>query len=222
MSLQKKLNEAAIADSQYGFRPNLFIWPNMTLLFGPLQHLNTHAIGSLAINIGLYQPFFAKTLTTPYTPYRCAIIPADCQHQINAKGHIMASLIIEKNSLLYPSVKKYHTFSNTYITEIINPELINCLQKIHEGHPSKNEIESHLNQSLHITEKLRSSIDPRITQAMRILQASPESYPYQKELASHLGLSTSRFRHLFREHSDIPFRRYRIWRRTLLSMSSLH
>ena len=76
MLTNKELYEAAMPSGQYGFRTSLFLWPNRSLFLGPLQQLTILAMGSVAINIGLYQPFFMKTPNGTYQPYRSAIIPA--------------------------------------------------------------------------------------------------------------------------------------------------
>lgn len=222
MTLKKKLYKVATLDTQYCFRPNLFIWPERTLLYGPIQQLDFHAMGSIAINIGLYQPFFIQTQNSLPTPYRCAIIPAGCRHKINAFGHIMASLIIEKNSSDYYHLKNRYQFNESTITDIFDPELTLCLQKIHTEKPTKNTIESLLNQHLQINTKTTKTLDPRIAKAMKIIQLEPDRYYSQQDLATELGLSSSRFRHLFRDHTDIPFRRYKMWRRVIAAMSSLH
>lgn len=222
MPSQKKLYKVAVPDTQYCFRPNLFIWPNRTLLFGPIQQLAAHAMGSIAINIGLYQPFFVAGNDGTLAAYRCAIIPPGCRHTIIAHGNIMASLIIEKTSADYFRIKEHFCFHELKITEIYAPELIKCLQSIYQDKPTKNEIESLLNKLLHNNGQAIQNIDPRITKAMKVIQREPEKVSCQENLATELELSASRFRHLFRQHAGIPFRRYRMWRRVISAMSHLH
>lgn len=223
MTIEKKLYKVAMPDTQYCFRPNLFIWAKRTLFFGPLRQLDLHAMGAIAINIGLYQPFFIQTEHCgPFIPYRCAIIPAGCRHRINAHGNIMASLIIEKNSADYEQIKQQYSFDESAISAISDLELVHCLQKIHQEKPTKNEVASLLNQCIGTHGESTHKIDPRIAKAMDIIKLSPEKQYNQESLAADLGLSASRFRHLFKEHSDIPFRRYRMWRRMITAISCLH
>ena len=126
-----KLYKVAIPEMQYCFRPNIFMWSNRILLFGPLHHLDFHAMGSVAINIGLYQPFLIKTKNESYQPYRCAIIPAGCKHELNAYGNIVACLIIEKNSTDFINFKKQFPFHASTITNISNTKWVECMQKIY-------------------------------------------------------------------------------------------
>ena len=222
MTTDKKLYKVAEPAPQYGFRPNLFIWPNRTLLFGPLQQLKPHSMGSIAINVGLYKPFFIKTLAGVHIPFRCVIIPAGYQHEINACGNIVASLLIEKNSIDFMHLKQLFSAKGALPTKIFDRGLIDCFQTIYEEKPSKQEIGQMLDRLLFIDEKTSQDVDPRIDRAMKIIQSEPDNPISQEQIAASVGLSASRFRHLFREHSDIPYRRYRMWRRTLAAMSSLH
>jgi len=222
MLLDNKLYKVATPEIQYCFRPNLFIWPNRTLLFGPLQHLTLHSMGSVAINVGLYQPFAMKAINGTSTTYRCAIIPAGCKHELNAYGNIMACLIIEKNSADFINFKKHFSFHESAITEIGDLKWIECFQKIYQEKPSKTAINQLLNQLLGTGYEPNMNIDPRIASVMQVIQDDPAGNLSQEYLASSVGLSASRFRHLFRQQSDIPFRRYRLWRRIVSAMETLH
>ena len=222
MLISNKLYKVAISETQYYFRPNLFIWPNRTLFFGPLQQLEFHSMGAVAINVGLYQPFLMKTMNGTPEAYRCAIIPAGCRHELNAYGNIVACLIIEKNSTDFTNFRKRTPFQTSNITNIVDTEWVECFQKIYEEKPSKIEINQLLNQLLNADEDAGKNVDPRIDGIMQTIQLDPGNDFSQEYLASTVGLSSSRFRHLFREQSDIPYRRYRMWRRIVSAMNTLH
>jgi len=222
MFQNNKLYKVATPETQYCFRPNLFMWPNRTLLFGPLQHLSLHSMGSIAINVGLYRPFTIKAPNGSHTAYRSAIIPAGCKHELNAYGNIMACLIIEKNSADFFNFKQKFPFYESSITEVTDPKWIECFQTIYQEKPSKIEINQILNQLLDTEKEQDKNIDPRIASIMQVIQDTPENSLSQEYLASLVGLSASRFRHLFRQQSDIPYRRYRIWRRIVSAMTTLN
>ncbi|NOS74214.1 MAG: helix-turn-helix transcriptional regulator [Methyloglobulus sp.] len=199
------------------------MWPNRTLLFGPLQQLEFHAMGAVAINVGLYQPFFMKSMNGDYKAYRCAVIPAGCKHELNANGSILACLLIEKSSTDYFHFRKFVPFPTSSITEIDDTGWIQCIQKIYEEKPAKAEIYRMITQLLKTDEiDAEIKIDPRIASIMHSIKLDPEKGFSQEYLAAAVGLSASRFRHLFIEHSDIPFRRYRMWRRIVSAMNTLH
>jgi AraC-like DNA-binding protein len=222
MMNNQELYETAIPNAQYCFRPSVFLWPNRSLFLGPLQQLAFHAMGSVTINIGLYQPFFMKMPGGVYRPYRCAIIPAGCRHELNAFGHVMASLNIEKNSTEFMHFRRCFPFDITTITPLDDVNWIKCFQRIYEDKPAKADITQWLNQLLYTDGTAHLALDSRIDSIMKSIQLDPGNAISQTHLAASVGLSTSRFRHLFLEQTDMPFRRYRIWRRVMLAMNSLH
>lgn len=221
MSINEKLYKPAIPECQYRFRPNLFMWPDRTLFFGPLQRLEFHAMGAVAINIGPYQPFIIKTVNG-YQAFRSAVIPAGCKHEIIANGNILASLMIERHSAFFSYFSKRFPLQSTKITGVSENEWIECFQKIYEEKPAKREIEQMLHQLLDKDEEAEKTIDSRIGGIMNQLMLDPLTDVSQETLAASVGLSSSRFRHLFTEQSAIPFRRYRMWRRIVSAMETLH
>lgn len=222
MPIKNKLYKVARSEQQYCFRPNLLMWPDKTLLFGPLRELTLHSMGSITINVGLYQPFSMNNSNGPPISYSCAIIPAGFKHELNGNGNIVASLIIEKNSVLFESLKKQFSFHSSSITNINDDMWISIFRMIYEEKPTKSEIDRLLNELLLVDYEPKINLDSRVEQAMTIIQLSPNSILTQEDLASSVSLSSSRFRHLFREQTNIPFRSYRIWQRVLSAIKTLH
>lgn len=221
MPMNKKLYKPAIPQGQYRFRPNLFIWPDRTLFFGSLQRLEVHAMGAVAINVGPYQPFFVKT-GNGIQAFRCAIIPAGCKHEIIANRNILASLMVERHSPFFNSLSKRFSLQTAKVIGVEDHEWITCFQQIYENKPAKSEIEQMLNKLLAVNEKSEKTLDTRIGGIMEQLMLDPLADISQETLAASLGLSASRFRHLFTEQSAIAFRRYRMWRRVVSAMETLH
>lgn len=222
MSFNNNLYKAATPDRPYRFRTNLFIWPNRTLFFGPLQNLAFHAMGAVTINIGLYQPFYMKTAQGAYKAFRCVVIPAGFRHELQANGHLVASLMIEKNSMDFLRFRERVKFHPSAFTPMLDQQWIDCFQKIYEEKPSKIAINQMINQLLHVDTGAEKSVDTRIEHIMQMIRQDPDNDFSQAYLAASVGLSASRFRHLFREQSDIPFRRYRMWRRVVTAMEVIH
>jgi AraC-like DNA-binding protein len=55
--------------------------------------------------------------------------------------------------------------------------------------------------------------DPRVARAVASLQTSDCAAMPVSQIAAAVGLSPSRFQHLFTENVGVPFRRYRAWHR---------
>lgn len=209
-------------DTQYAFRVNLFMWPNRTLFFGPLSHLGSHSLGSVAINTGLYQPFMMRTKNGRFKPYRTVIIPAGCEHEMLGFGNAVASLIIERNSADYINISKRSSFQVPYLTNIHDQEWVKCFQTFYEKKPAKDEVERLLNQLLNTNKETEINIDPRINNIVDTMRNNTADNFSQEYLASSEGLSSSRFRHLFREQFNVPYRRYRVWRKVITALNSFN
>ena len=220
--MKNKLYEAANPENPYWFRSNVFMWTNRTLFFGALEKLEFHSMGTVAINIGLYQPFYLKTANGLYQPYRCAIIPAGYQHELQANRSVVASLMIEKNSADFVSLTKQFPFCASTVTRLDDVKWIQYFQKIYHEKPAKVQIAQLIDQLLDVNNDAQKIIDPRIAYIMQAIQEDIDNELDQNHLAALAGLSTSRFRHLFREQSDISYCRYRIWRRVISAIEALH
>lgn len=62
----------------------------------------------------------------------------------------------------------------------------------------------------------RDRLDPRIEDAIAVLHGlDPHDRASAAQLSALVGLSPSRFLHLFRDHTGTSFRRYRLWLRML-------
>jgi AraC-like DNA-binding protein len=67
----------------------------------------------------------------------------------------------------------------------------------------------------------RRDIDLRIMRVIRELQSNATAGASADEAARSIGLSASRFQHLFTAEAGIPFRRYRAWRRMLRAIREI-
>ena len=220
-----KLYEAAIPNDCDSSRPDLFLWPCRTLFIGPFQDLVSHSLGSVAINVGLYRPFQLRIGGGQFKPCRYAIIPAGCKHEISAFGSIVASFVIEKNSPDYMAFESGAMSALLIGDALASERWVQCFRSIYEQKPANAEITRMLNQLLQVealSESREINIDRRIGSIMTAIDSDPDAYTRQQECAASVGLSSSRFRHLFREQSDIPFRRYRMWRRVMSAIRALN
>jgi AraC-like DNA-binding protein len=66
-----------------------------------------------------------------------------------------------------------------------------------------------------------SGMDPRTAAVAQTMVKDPDAYPSLSEAARAAALSPSRFQTVFRQQLGAPFRRYRLWRRMGLAMTSL-
>ncbi len=64
--------------------------------------------------------------------------------------------------------------------------------------------------------------DHRIQHVINMISREPDRNFSQQELALAVGLSPSRFLHLFRQQTGLPYRRFRLWKRMLVAFEHLH
>jgi AraC-like DNA-binding protein len=67
----------------------------------------------------------------------------------------------------------------------------------------------------------RRVMDTRLTEVVRLIDASPQDFGSVDRAAAMARLSASRFQVVFRHHVGMPFRRYRQWRRMTRVMQLL-
>lgn len=65
------------------------------------------------------------------------------------------------------------------------------------------------------------TMEPRIEQAMRLLEEKSLQVTSANEIAEQVGLSPSRFLHLFKAQMAISYRRYQLWLKLMASIDEL-
>ncbi len=63
--------------------------------------------------------------------------------------------------------------------------------------------------------------EPRINQALVLLQENAMKITAAHDIAEQVGLSTSRFLHLFKQHTQITYRRFQLWLKLMASIEQL-
>ena len=92
---------------------------------------------------------------------------------------------------------------------------------IFEDDPKQDAVERRLDLLLAPAQE-ESLLDSRIQKVVELIRKEPDRNYSQDELAAHLGLSPSRLLHLFSEQIGVPYRRFRMWKRLMLSFELLH
>ncbi len=200
----------------------LFIWRGRSLYFGPSVHLNAHAYATVALHVGVYRPFRIKIASGAWQSCRCAIVPAGIQHELDFDGGIHGKIFIERDSSDFLYFKRRFAWSEQAPVLFHDDELVGQLRWIYELDPDKTVIESCLDKLLQCDGELSLELDPRVQTAIDLICEEPDCNFSQQYLADRADLSPSRFLHLFKEHTDVPYRRFRTWKRLFLALDSLN
>ncbi len=200
----------------------LFIWRGRSLYFGPSVHLAAHAYATVALHVGIYRPFKIKIADGAWQSCRCAIVPAGFKHELDFEGGIHGKLFIERDNSDYLYFKRRFACREQSLSLFQDDELVEQLRDIYELDLDKTAIESRLNSLLRCDGELSLTLDPRVQNAIDLICDEPDCNFSQEYLAEMADLSPSRFLHLFKQHTDVPYRRFRTWKRLFLALENLN
>jgi AraC-like DNA-binding protein len=205
--------------------PRVINWGARALYIGPALNLSPHRNAVAVLAIGPEAPFKvaidASKATTGYCSCRTVIIPPNTlSHLIDMQGP-MAFLYLDARSddskrLLAQAVS---TESHGAFGLRCENEVIGCLRRLYLSEVSWPQARADMSTYLGFGGKRQ--VDPRVRRALDLLHANPSTRQPLADLAAHVGLSPSRFIHLFKEATGVPLRRYKLWLAMGAAMRSL-
>jgi AraC-like DNA-binding protein len=194
--------------------PKLFFWGARTLFIGQALGLSAHRNAVAVLCAGVDAPFeIASDPTQPAAGYiacRTALIPANTLHHLRSGEGAMAFLYVDARSSDYSRLATSVDFTHLRFGIKLASEAryIDALAALRTGLPWR-EARAELAALLGLDAPMRA--DERITEALRDLREHPERPHALDQVAREVGLSPSRFLHLFKASTGVPFRRYKIW-----------
>ncbi len=186
-----------------------------TLFIGPLIYNGSHQHGAPVFLAGLHGAFGLRVRNGSWLTCRTAVIPAGVLHELDVGGNPIAVLYIE------PSTAGIHALTplvgNSCETDgvlIGSAGEIAPMRALYEDRNSLQWTAEALGDLLGFArQRERDVIDGRIAHAVEIMRERPDDLALVTGLAGEVGLSASRFQHLFTQSVGVPFRRYRAWAR---------
>jgi AraC-like DNA-binding protein len=205
----------------YPNHSQLYLGAGRVLYCGPLQHLETHVYGCAVLHVGVYQPFRIKLGETWWT-CRCVVIPPGVRHALDMQGGVHGKLFVETDSRSFADFKRRFPFQGAKATFFQDTETLEYFRWAFESNPPRDELERYVDRWLGIATLAPPNVDPRILRIVELTGEQAELNLSQEKLAAAIGLSPSRFQHLFREQMGIPYRRFRLWRRVVSAVKVFH
>lgn len=216
------LHKLAMRRQLYPGHSQLFMRPGRALYCGPIQYLENHAYGADVLHVGIYRPFRIRVLNGEWNTCRCAVVPAGIRHSLDLAGGIHGKLFVERDSPDALTFRRRFPHCDTRVRLLEDDDAANCFRWIHEEDPSHTEVDQRIQQWLGAAEMPSMANDTRIRQVIDWICREPDRNFSGQELAKAVCLSTSRFLHLFREQTGLPYRRFRLWKRMLTALEHLH
>jgi AraC-like DNA-binding protein len=195
----------------------LYYWNGQDMYIGKFPNNVDHQHHVIQIEIGVTGPFRLHIEGSDYD-FRAVIIAPNVPHRVDDHDIWQLMLHIEPYSLLGKQLVATYLRNQRFKEiefEFIKPFLpeINCfIERIHPCECAKKLFED-IVYNLIDTPVKPNPVDDRIRAALEMLNHMPIKKISTKALASAIGLSESRFVHLFTSQIGIPVRRYLLWLR---------
>ena len=175
----------------------LYNWRARSLFIGQPFGLTPHRNAVDVLAMGLDRSFAASQGMDPdYRIVRSLHIPANTLHHLRGIEGRMAFLYVDPLDIDREVIA-------TLETEI--RQVIERLAGDGDWQAARRDLRTL------ISSPNASSVDPRIAAAVKRLRGNPGERPSLAEVACGVGLSASRFRHLFIAATGVPYRRFLIW-----------
>jgi AraC-like DNA-binding protein len=208
------LNERATTKSA---RPTA-LWhvdEGRALFSGPLQRNAPHRHSVPVYLAGLYGSFQLRIESAAWLSCRTAVVPAGVAYEFDMRGEPLAVIYLEPNvagaDALVPLVRGAREVCGALIGSTGE---VSALRTLYERRDKRADIATALLALTDFSErKAYRNMDPRVARAVAAMQTGEAAAAPVASMAAAVGLSASRFQHVFTEHVGVPFRRYRAWHR---------
>jgi AraC-like DNA-binding protein len=212
-----RLNERA------ALAPVWHVGRGRALFCGPLRHNASHRHAVPVYLAGLNGAFRLRVANARWRTCRAAVIPAGIAYEFDMNGEPLGVVYLE------PSVAGAAALAGLLRdTDEEHGALLgkdgdgNALRAIYEDAGSGEWMAAALDDLVAFSHRRApKSLDPRIARAVSLLQAADGELTSADAIARSVGLSSSRFQHLFTAEVGVAFRRYRGWRRLRLAISEI-
>lgn len=198
--------------------PLLPIWhleSRRAFFIGPLGYNAPHAHSVPVYLAGVYAPFRLRVGGGDWLSCRAAVVPAGLPYEFDVAGQPLAVLYLEPSEAgagaLVPLLGPAREVSGALVSRRGGPSVVRELYEAREG---ARWASAALDDLLGFSKsRERRALDPRVLRAVASLASGREDAQHVADAAREVGLSPSRFQHVFAEEIGVPFRRFRIWQR---------
>ncbi len=193
----------------------LFAWGARAVYIGAAFNLSAHrnAVGVIALGLdGLFGVAETPAVSSSrYRTCRSVIIPPNTLHHFADTQGLMGFIYVDALSRDLRHLSETAAARQPHAAFDLADEaaLIRTLRGLASGAIDWPAARAVLERILLGADQ--APVDRRVASALSLLHRSPDDRPSLPALASRAGLSESRLRHLFKETTGVPLRRYRIW-----------
>jgi AraC-like DNA-binding protein len=211
---------AAAASAQ---RPLWHAGHGVSVFVGALQRNAAHSHSVPVLLTGICGAFDLRIADGSWQRCGAAVVPAGTTYAFDMRGDPLAVVYLEPDEAgvtsLVPLVVGGREHGGALLGEA---GARGVMRELYEDQGSALWAEAALRDVLRFAgQRARAAptgIDPRIARIVRRLQRDGGGTRGAAEAAAGVGLSASRFQHLFTAETGVPYRRYRGWQRMLAAI----
>lgn len=182
----------------------LNIWQDRSSFLGAFPATSWHSHGSPVLLLGVSGRFELELRDGKKVVTSSAIVDAGVSHKVEPCNELMALFYLNTKSLDAHRMRIHYLAGSEYAIDVACTSLGDrrFLNLVHDF-----EFNELLRDSL---PSIYSAVDERIQKSLRCFYQD-KSQQSMKELAEKVGMSSSRYSHLFTESMGVSYRKYRQW-----------
>lgn len=186
--------------------PAVWLWPGRALYAGPGLNLEPHSGSVWCLAVGV-DGDVTVTAGGVQVVARSVLVPPRLTHHLDTHGGRLVSGYFDASSNRVSVCRmKCRSVQGPFAVGHLNDAVLKQLP----------EDDIAASRWLDLAAPASPNrVDPRIAEAVAQVTADPAGAPSSRQLAADVGLSESRFLHLFQDQVGTTLRRYRLWIRLI-------
>jgi len=205
----------------------LFLWAGGALYVGQTADNTPHAHHAVQLGVGLDGDLAVRTgVSAPWTRTGAVLIGSDVVHQLEGGATTVALAYVDPEGAQALRLRAAGcTGVMAVAAERLAAFVLPLGAVLGQRRPATDTVarlvEGMLEALTPGERRIDHAPDARIVRLVRALPDQIDAPPTASGLAAQMGLSTSRFVHLFRESTGIPYRRYVLWLRLVEAVRAM-
>lgn len=184
-----------------------------TGLLGNSMH--PRRMGSIAIYVACTDSFSISIEEAPFRKSRIVALPPFVSHRLYSPDGYILNICIEPESVDSGVIADLlGEFNANHNVDRLVAGIQAARRDLLDGSTANGFSTAEFDRHFFGRSLVSRRVDPRITRALELLAERPQDQDFSaSHCADRAGLSVSRFLHLFKENTDVPFRSQRMWKR---------
>lgn len=206
----------------------LQIYDGLAVYIGRQVITKLHLHHAVEIVIAFDSPFLLSRNAVEFEKSECSIITADLTHQFCGENDFYIFIYLDAELSLALQLEEKLQLKKNGVIHYLGKEITETRERFIDWFKSDSTDEKDfvdiiyfLVEAITTSDIKKTGIEPRIMGALSCIQSSLHNEINLETIASKVFLSESRFAHLFKEQTGIPFRRYVLWCRMQAALKAV-